>query len=232
VLHGIAHAHAALIDADRAAATVRAGRVHVEQSFAPPHLVEGVRRDLLKRHAQFQTAASYSSNGFDDVRQALVCDPDLGCEPFFALYNQLDIARTEIGAALAIALAPGMEATYVVYPTGGYYRPHIDSIEGVDEPGTGRRVISYIIYLSEPEPEWAPSDGGALRAFHAPPRDVAAVATGSDDRTLAVPEDGDWEDVLPRSGSLVLFDSKRVWHEVRPTLRERACLVGWMRAAA
>ena len=39
------------------------------------------------------------------------------------------------------------------------------------------------------------------------------------------------QELLPQSGSLVLFDSKRVWHEVLPTLRERACLVGWYRCA-
>ena len=37
-------------------------------------------------------------------------------------------------------------------------------------------------------------------------------------------------EVLPESGLLVAFDSKRLWHEVMPTRRERTCLVGWFRS--
>ena len=35
------------------------------------------------------------------------------------------------------------------------------------------------------------------------------------------------QDLLPEGGSLAVFDSKRVWHEVAPTARERSCVVGW-----
>ena len=34
------------------------------------------------------------------------------------------------------------------------------------------------------------------------------------------------QDLLPEGGSLAVFDSKRVWHEVAPTARERSCVVG------
>ena len=59
---------------------------------------------------------------------------------------------------------------------------------------------------------WSASDGGMLRVFDS--------AGGERVR----------EDLPPESGSLVLFDSKRVSHEVLPTRRQRACLVGWFRA--
>ena len=61
------------------------------------------------------------------------------------------------------------------------------------------------------EPKWSSSDGGELRVYHGEAEDSEATR----------------EDVLPESGLLVLFDSKRVWHEVRPTQRsERAWWAG------
>lgn len=208
---------AALLDVERVAVALRNGLVHCEPNFVLPQSVQSIRRHVLERRAQFATASSFSSDGQMDMglRNAFTCRPDLGNDAFATLYDKLDDARVELSAALGEQFAPGMEATFVIYPVGGFYQRHIDSIEGVDPSGSGQRAVSYIVYLSECDQEWAPNDGGALRAYHS---DAPAA-------------EGSWSDVLPHSGSLVLFDSKRVWHEVRPTLRERICLVGWIRAA-
>ncbi len=104
---------------------------------------------------------------------------------------------------------------------------------------------SFICYLNEPG--WTAADGGALRIFSGGEDTEAARRTGDAAEASSY-------DVLPESGKLVLFDSKevrntraraaprpphrdsclpscssltQVWHEVMPTLRERACLVGW-----
>ena len=89
---------------------------------------------------------------------------------------------------------------------------------GLDLTGTGRRAVSFICYLNEAG--WTHADGGALRVFGKAAAE--AVAGG-------VYDDGDepYVDVLPEEGSLVLFDSMSVFHEVLTTRRERACLVGW-----
>mmetsp|Transcript_30323 Transcript_30323/g.99882 ORF Transcript_30323/g.99882 Transcript_30323/m.99882 type:complete len:294 (-) Transcript_30323:26-907(-) len=58
--------------------------------------------------------------------------------------------------------------------------------------------------------------------LYASAMDVPAVVVG------AVGEEVE-EEVLPAAGLLVLFDSKRVSHEVMPTRRQRTCLVGWFR---
>ena len=73
-----------------------------------------------------------------------------------------------------------------------------------------RRAVSFICYLNEPG--WSSSDGGALR-----------VHRGGD----SADDEGGVADFLPESGSLVLFDSLAVEHEVLPTHRERTCLIGW-----
>ena len=88
-----------------------------------------------------------------------------------------------------------------VYPgKGTRFQRHIDNTAG------DGRVLTVLVYLNT---GWDEDDGGALRCY----------SHGDDGHV----------DVLPESGLLVLFDSKKLWHEVRPTQRERACLVGWFR---
>lgn len=209
VLLLVANADALLLPT--AANAVATGRVHREPNFLPPNLVEALREDL--RQGQFTRAESYSSNGArDELRSALTCRVNVNTDAFDALHERLDVARHELSLGLGVNLASGFEATYVVYPPGGYYKRHVDAIDGVDEHGSGRRACSFIAYLSQPASPWTPHDGGALRCYN---------------RGADVEEDH--VDVLPESGLLVLFDSKKLWHEVRPTQRERACLVGWFR---
>ena len=69
-----------------------------------------------------------------------------------------------------------------------------------------RRSISLLLYLTPPD--WRTEvDGGALRVH----------------RQNAAPLD-----VEPHAGTLVLFDSASVPHEVLPTRRERTVVVGWL----
>ena len=115
-------------------------------------------------------------------------------------------------------LATGMEVTYVIYPVGGYYQPHIDAMDGTS---SAKRCVSFICYLTPSG--WTYDDGGALRVHYGRETDSGSGAQVTRDADTGA----DYEDVAPESGSLVLFDSKQLWHEVLPTRRERACLVGW-----
>ena len=120
----------------------------------------------------------------------------------------MDLVRDELSEILEKPLIPEMEMHYVRYPVGGFFRRHIDEFvdEAAEYEGEGirsRRCVSWICYLTEPD--WTAADGGQLISFD-----------GSEPTEF-----------LPTSGSLVLFDSLAVEHEVRPTQRERDCLVGW-----
>ena len=226
LIHGIADARAVQQHLSPNCATALAtGNVHRQRGFASPALVTALRRDLRELAPGFRPSASFSSNGVqDDLRAALTCRPNMESDAFSILYSQLDEVRAELEGMIGRGLSTGIEATYVIYPQGGFYKRHMDSLEGVDPGGSGRRAVSFICYLVDPaEPKWSSSDGGELRVYHG----EAEVARG-DARALEDSE-ATREDVLPESGLLVLFDSKRVWHEVRPTQRERACLVGWFR---
>ena len=72
-----------------------------------------------------------------------------------------------------------------------------------------------LLYLTPDD--WREADGGQLRIHGA--GDAANGGLQS--------AHGAMRDVAPTAGTLVLFDSAAVPHEVLPTRRERTVVVGW-----
>ena len=71
--------------------------------------------------------SSFSSDGSkDDLRSALTCKPDVNSDAFDALYERILGVREEAESMLGRTLSPGIEATYVIYPPGGYYKRHVE----------------------------------------------------------------------------------------------------------
>jgi len=200
-----------------AGTTLRRGGVHVQRGFVPPLLLDALRRDLvaLVDSGRFERAESFGSDGRPDtLRAAFTASPDLENSDAFAdIFDQITTLGTELATELETPLASGIELACVIYPEGGYYHRHVDSTPRDVSAARRRRAFSFICYLNEPG--WQASDGGALRIY---PTDCDPSG-----------DESNCQDILPEGGTLALFDSKRVWHEVRPTTRERACLVGWFR---
>lgn len=92
-----------------------------------------------------------------------------------------------------------LEAHYALYPPGAGYARHRDRFRDDDA-----RVLSSVLYLNA---DWNAGDGGALRLY--------------------LPE-GD-QDVVPQGGTLALFLSAEIEHEVLPARRERLSIAGWFR---
>jgi len=91
------------------------------------------------------------------------------------------------------------ESHYAFYPPGAFYRKHVDRFSDSDE-----RVISCSLYLN---PDWREEDGGQLRLYVS-------------DRQV---------EIFPRAGTLVVFRSDDVPHEVALADRDRFSLTGWFR---
>jgi len=91
------------------------------------------------------------------------------------------------------------EAHYAYYPEGAFYRKHIDRFSDSDE-----RTLSISLYLN---PDWKEEEGGQLRLY-----------TG-----------GQEIEIYPLAGTLVIFKSDTVPHEVAPAKRERFSLTGWFK---
>ena len=112
-------------------------------------------------------------------------------------------AMDELRSALNQAFYLGLEdfeCHFACYPPGAFYQKHLDRFRDDD-----RRTVTAVYYLNE---AWQTEHGGALRLYLA------------DDTEL---------DVLPSAGTLVLFISAELPHEVLPASRERLSLTGWFR---
>ena len=97
------------------------------------------------------------------------------------------------------------EFHYAVYPTGTFYKRHLDTFQNDD-----RRKLSMVCYLNDDS--WLASNGGEL--------------------TLYLPgEDGEKAfDIIPKPGRMVIFESQVLEHEVKPVLAsERLSITGWLK---
>jgi SM-20-related protein len=86
------------------------------------------------------------------------------------------------------------------YPPGSFYRKHLDHFQQ-----DSSRYLSFVFYLN---PVWSPADAGEL------------ILYDKDDQPL--------EKIYPMPGSAVFFLSHDFPHEVKPGLKERRSLTGWM----
>ena len=116
--------------------------------------------------------------------------------------DELERLRLALNRYLYLGLFT-FEGHLAVYPPGSFYSKHLDRFRTARQ-----RVVSCILYLNE---AWSPEDGGQLRLYDGPEEGAA------------------WRDVLPEAGSLAVFLSGTVYHEVLPARRERMSLTGWFR---
>ena len=143
------------------------------------------------------------------------------------LVRLIDRLRIELAASSGWPLLDVAELQILLYPEGGHYRRHLD----VGKRGSRvvRRAVSLVIYLTPDEWE-AAVDGGQLRVYSGTPltetdEEAAAAAAAA---SAAAATDVQTFDVPPNAGTLVLFSSAAIWHEVLPTRRERLVVVGWL----
>ncbi len=118
-------------------------------------------------------------------------------------------AMGELQQALNRTLFLGLfeyEAHFARYPTGAFYRKHLDSFRG-----RANRIVSTVGYLN---PDW-PEDGGGEMALFAPDAPTREVAR-----------------VRPEAGNFACFLSETIPHEVLPTRLPRASIAGWFRRNA
>lgn len=121
-------------------------------------------------------------------------------KPYF---DRLESLRTAINQQLFLGLFE-FEGHLARYPPGSFYGKHLDCFQDASH-----RVVTAILYLNG---QWQVDDGGLLRFY--------------------LSEDGDessYIDIEPLAGRMVLFLSRRFFHEVLPAKRDRLSLTGWFR---
>lgn len=97
------------------------------------------------------------------------------------------------------------EFHYAVYPTGTFYKRHIDTFQNDD-----RRKLSFVCYLNDEN--WQAENGGELVLYL--------------DENTEVKE----KIIFPFPGRVVIFESQIIEHEVKPVLQnQRLSITGWMK---
>lgn len=219
--------------AEKASAALRSGSAAVTHAL-PLHIeagwLHGAALDALRAEALAFVRARCVRAGVGpaevvdtSVRRCAATDllgartADTLPPALLALTWLVDRLRVELSARCAVPLLDVAELQLLLYPPGGHYRRHVDSAKG--SVRQVRRAFSLLLYLTPDE--WdASADGGALRVY----------APDADGRGGS-PEDGASAalmDVPPTAGSLLIFDSGAVPHQVLSTRRERLCVAGWL----
>jgi SM-20-related protein len=203
----------------------------VTKQFLNPDFVQLLRKDidLLRRKGRFSAAkiGQDSTNALNtNIRVAETVFigesklKDIPSEARYQLYQVLDSLRLTLSQNPLLKddnldVSPPLDRTlseflFAYYPKGGFYRRHMDA---VPNSVSALREYSILIYLND---NWNELDGGYLRIHLDSGRDF-----------LPSNENPSYIDVKPEGGTLVLFKSDRIPHEVLDTNAERAVVVGW-----
>jgi SM-20-related protein len=94
------------------------------------------------------------------------------------------------------------ESHFARYSPGGFYKKHLDAFKGETN-----RILSLVLYLNS---GWQPEDGGELVLY-----------AGEQGKRIIK--------VAPRFGTLVVFLSEDIPHQVLPVYCERYSVAGWFR---
>nr|WP_314877006.1 2OG-Fe(II) oxygenase [uncultured Pseudomonas sp.] len=176
-----------------------------QADFLPAELVSALAAECRRRAGDGQlNPAGVGRGGTLEVREAIRGDHIRWLEPGESsacdrYLDAMDALRQAINQGLFIGLED-YECHFALYPPGAFYRRHLDRFRDDD-----RRAVSAVFYLNQ---DWQPGDGGELRMF-------------LDDQRV--------HDVAPTAGTLVVFLSGDVPHEVLAAGRERLSLTGWFR---
>lgn len=166
----------------------------------------------------------------------------------------LSRTKLEIAAEAEAAAAAGVsdvidkrihrketEAAYLYYNEGGYYDWHFDTPHkhnpSAFPTGNHRRAFSFLLYLggheNNAEPWNVEEDGGELRVYprisledqqiriNGEMKNVEGHVGDPTGRT-------DYTDITPQEGTLVIFKSEAICHQVMKTNRKRLVVVGWI----
>ena len=175
-------------------------------NFLDTRLVRALAADVHSLRALSTPARASASHGSvewlvlsPEAPPRHEADDTLGLEGRECLVHLIDELKRHIEREANMTLDAHVELKYAYYPCGGRYQRHIDGMH-VDSLA---REYSVLLYLNE---GWTSSDGGHLRVFDS---------------------GGGFRNIAPAAGTLVVFKSDVVPHEVRPTTAKRLAIVGW-----
>lgn len=183
----------------------------VAENFVAPALVDRLIADCMAHEERGQMAlagvgrdeANTLAERIRQVKSVWLDGASDGEAAFLALAEHI---RSAMNQRLYLGLFE-FESQFLTYPPGGFYKRHIDSLQG-----TRNRIVSLVHYLNR---DWQPGDGGELDIWTSRDDQGAPAAT-----------------VTPRAGTLVLMLSEEIPHAVRAANKTRRVIAGWFRLNA
>lgn len=211
-------------DAATACEALAAGEPFVWRDFASEDEVMSAHAEmeelnasgLLSAAAAGTTAAVKARS--DKVAFVSVCGDRPSCPPnMLKLYRRLEAAAAALewprGEQL---LMPRLGMASIYDADGSRYEAHRDNERDSRSRWLNHRALSMIAYVN-PTGFQRPEDGGQLRCH---------VGASTGDRMGA--SASRVEDIAPKGGVAVLFDARRVLHEVLPSHARRYALTLWL----
>lgn len=174
-------------------------------SFLSPRLLQDLHAECLNYHSEGLFKSAHIGRGVNQQQQvAIRNDRIYWLEHHFPAGGRYLALMTELQQLLNEQLFLGLrsfESHYAYYEVGSFYRRHIDRHRDNDA-----RMITAVCYLN---PVWPADAGGELLAYDAQNELLFRQA--------------------PLGGTLVLFTSPHIPHEVLPATQPRLSLTGWFR---
>jgi SM-20-related protein len=173
----------------------------VAEGFFEPGLAEALAADLKCLQQKLKPAGTGKGRALA-ARTDHTHWLDGGTQAQQDYLARMEDLRRNLNRALYLGLFD-YECHYAVYEAGGFYEKHIDSLHGARN-----RIVSCVTYLT---PGWTEQNQGHLVLYH----------KNDQDREITR--------ILPSAGTLAMFMSEDMPHEVRPPNRPRASIAGWFR---
>lgn len=183
----------------------------VVDSLLPDETVTRLRSDLLLKYEDDLFKKAAIGNRTNEVIKTEIrgdfilwmdeAQINEGQNIFFTIINDLS-AYLNKTCFLGILQK---EFHYAVYPVGKFYKRHLDAFQNDD-----CRRLSVVCYLNEDD--WLPEHGGELVLY----------LTGQDGAEYE-------KTIFPLPGRVVVFESQKIEHEVKPAGRQRLSITGWLK---
>lgn len=187
--------------------TLAADLIDRGYSIQPDALPPAVSRCLAARagelaHDEYQKAAI--GRGTDTMRNRFIRQNrihwlDERDAVLQPWHDWTSALRVHLNRRLFLGLF-SFESHFTLYEQGDFYKRHMDAFRG-----ERNRIVSLVTYLNE---GWQPDQGGELVLY---------------------PPEGEAIRVSPAFGTVALFLSEEIPHEVLPVFRNRYGLAGWFR---
>lgn len=213
------------------------GNLVVLRNVLPASVLAAARAEACSLHHAGVMSSENHGNA-DDVRQDRICwiredDTEAHCDGMvhcLKLLRGIPFLLTRHDYSRSHSFVVPRQCQLSLYPSsaGAGYARHLDRCT-LDILHMGllgwlrardyrRRTVTAILYLNDAD--W--TSGGHLRCFE-------KEGLKMDDTPAAPsPDDGAYQDVNPVGGTLIIFDSSRVEHQVMPSSSDRYALTCWI----